>query len=389
MVITSSNFITGPLVGYVNSSATTAASKLATDDDKDHGTLSNTLGTAYGFVASSAIQLTAGDQPTGESNGGNDPLQTSNDANSNQTLDFGFYKLSVGNQVWYDLNDNGSKDGAEVFAGSGITVAILDNAGKVISTTTTDSSGNYLFTGLVSGTYVISITPPSGYRSSTGQVITDGLDLNDHGAASGAYIVSQSFDLTPGGNAASNETVTNATGATENLNLDFGLYAPKVSLGNRIWFDADNNGVADGTESNVGAGVELVLYQDSNGDGVFGAGDALISTTTTNSSGYYTFTNLTPSTSDPETNYLVVITSSNFITGPLVGYVNSSGQIAASKVATDNDKDHGAVFGTPGNLYVPCRLRCRPKALPRGSIRMARRRSRRCSTTRPTWRSAT
>jgi len=350
VVITSSNFITGPLAGYVNSAATVAASKLATDNNKDHGTAFGT-GSSY-YVASSAIQLTAGDQPTGEGNEGNDSIQATRDANSNQTIDFGFYKLSVGNQIWIDANDNGIKDGAEMFAGSGIAIAILDTLGNVISTTTTDSSGTYLFTGLLSGTYVISVTPPSGYRSSTGQVITDGLDLNDHGTPSGAYIVSAPFDLTPGGDATSNETVNASTGATTNLNLDFGLYAPKAALGNRIWLDANNNGVADAGEQNVGAGVALVLYQDSDGNGVLSAGDALISTTQTNSSGYYTFTNLTPSTTDPTTNYLVVITSSNFITGPLAGYVNSSGQSVAGSVVSANDTDHGAPFGTGNNLYV-------------------------------------
>src|SRR5262245_57517684 len=40
---------------------------------------------------------------------------------------------------------------------SAATGELLDTAGNVLTTTTTNSSGNYSFTGLVAGTYVVKI----------------------------------------------------------------------------------------------------------------------------------------------------------------------------------------------------------------------------------------
>ena len=92
-----------------------------------------------------------------------------------------------------------------------------------------------------------------------------------------------------------------------------------MRLGNYVWFDTNNNGVVDAGEGSVG-GVVVELYRDTNGDGVFTPGiDAYAGTQTTNGSGFYQFTGLTPA------DYVVVITGTNFATGgPLQGYRNSA-----------------------------------------------------------------
>ncbi|HMB22991.1 MAG TPA: SdrD B-like domain-containing protein, partial [Anaerolineales bacterium] len=79
------------------------------------------------------------------------------------TYDFG-YRLpfaSLGDLVWEDANGNGIQDDGE--AGSaGVTVALLGSDGAtVVATTTTDTAGNYSFTGLMPGTYFVQILTPS------------------------------------------------------------------------------------------------------------------------------------------------------------------------------------------------------------------------------------
>ena len=69
--------------------------------------------------------------------------------------------------------------------------------------------------------------------------------------------------------------------------------------------------------------------------------DQLISTTTTIAGGFYTFTNLCPVATPA---YLVVITSTNFVTGgPLKGYQNST--LTVDGNSDLNSTDHGNVVG--------------------------------------------
>ncbi|MCB0136671.1 MAG: DUF11 domain-containing protein, partial [Caldilineaceae bacterium] len=228
----------------------------------------------------------------------------------------------------------------------GVTVTLLDEGGAVVDTTTT-SGGYYTFTGLISGTYVISVTPPSAaYVSSDGQTTDDSANDTDHGAPAGNVIVSQPFALTPGGGTGTNESATSTTGATENLNLDFGLWQP-MSLGNRVWQDEGsgagelNNGLDD-SEPGI-PGVVLALL-NKNDEPVFQNSKEL--TTTTDAAGYYTFTNLISGT------YRVVVLGSNFTGGSaLNGYV-SSDDVATTATPNDNDNsdDNGVGNGGSGDI---------------------------------------
>ncbi|MFN3372035.1 MAG: SdrD B-like domain-containing protein, partial [Chloroflexus sp.] len=88
------------------------------------------------------------------------------------------------------------------------------------------------------------------------------------------------------------------------LTRDAGLY-PLLSLGNMVWEDANNNGVFDSSESGAD-GVQVRLYRDSNGDGVWDATDQLVGSTVTDNSGNYLFTGL------PQDNYFVVLPGAQF-----------------------------------------------------------------------------
>ncbi|HHL18648.1 MAG TPA: hypothetical protein ENJ33_02820, partial [Thiothrix sp.] len=133
VVVTSTNFAPGGVLeGYANSSGAVGGNSDL--NNRDHGLPYGTPGSG-GFVASTAVSLTVGAEPTNDGD---------TDANSNLTLDFGFYKLSLGNQVWYDDNNNGILDTGEVGA-SGIVVRLYNLSDTLLLSTTTDANGFYTF----------------------------------------------------------------------------------------------------------------------------------------------------------------------------------------------------------------------------------------------------
>jgi uncharacterized repeat protein (TIGR01451 family) len=345
IAVAGSNFATGGvLAAYRNSDGATAASNTATDNDRDHG---NGPATAAAYVAngvaSSVITLGPG-MPTNED--GTAPATPNGDANANMTIDFGFYKLELGNRVWEDYNNNGIADAGEP-ALSNVSVELRDALGNVVSTTTTNSQGYYTFTNLVSGSYQV-VLPASnfnsgsalaGLTSSTGAngnasgLFEPGIDEDntltgddrDHGSVSGVLgaggdVRSAVFALTPGSEPAGN----NAVGLSQQPTLDFGLFRP-ASVGSLVWYDDDNDGQQDATEAGV-PGVTVTLYL--NGQPV--------SQTTTSANGVYTFSNLISGT-----NYSVQF-------DPPVGltFTQQLNSGNADGIANDSDVPAGSTSGS-------------------------------------------
>jgi uncharacterized repeat protein (TIGR01451 family) len=93
-----------------------------------------------------------------------------------------------------------------------------------------------------------------------------------------------------------------------------------LSLGNLVFRDTNNNGLADVGETGI-ANVSVQLYEDTNLNGTFDSGtDTLVGSTTTNGTGNYLFTDLLAN------EYIVVIPLANFNAGgPLVGMSTSTG----------------------------------------------------------------
>jgi len=69
---------------------------------------------------------------------------------------------AIGDRVWFDDNMNGLQDDGELGVPDA-TVQLLDCAGNVLATTTTDANGLYLFSNLVPGDYLIHFVAPEGY----------------------------------------------------------------------------------------------------------------------------------------------------------------------------------------------------------------------------------
>lgn len=78
---------------------------------------------------------------------------------------------SVSGTVWSDTNRNGILETGEPGL-SGVTVALLDNSGNVVATTTTVSSGAYAFSNVANGSYTVKVTDTRSvlrdYSSTTG-----------------------------------------------------------------------------------------------------------------------------------------------------------------------------------------------------------------------------
>jgi uncharacterized repeat protein (TIGR01451 family) len=287
--------------GYNSTTDTANTGNPNSDTDNDD----NGVGVGAGALTSGLVALTVGGEPAG---GGN----------FNPTVDFGLVlaspPLSLGDLVWTDLNNNGIVDagdgGAPGIANVRVNLYLDGNNdgvpdGGAIATQLTNGAGNYLFTNLAPGTYIVEAVTPAGFVTSTGAngsatgpyepAPDPDNDLNDddNGSANGSVARSRPVTLNNNG-----EPINDGDAdPNSNLSVDFGFFQP-LQLGNLAWRDANDNGGVDGAETGI-PGVTARLYNDANGNGVFDAGDTLLATTTTDAAGNYLFTNLIPG------NYLV------------------------------------------------------------------------------------
>ncbi|MDY7008585.1 MAG: SdrD B-like domain-containing protein, partial [Cyanobacteriota bacterium] len=203
----------------------------------------------------------------------------SNDANpfDRQFMIIGVELAKLGDFVWDDLNANGIQDaGEEGIEGATVNLlADIDGDGEIendeiVDTTTTDADGNYEFE-VIAGDYKVEFETPDG------------------------------FDMASPANQGSDDAEDSDGPISDEINLEGGEYDPtidagffkKASLGDKVFFDTDGDGIQDPGE----AGVEGVTVTLTGGgeDGVIGTGgDDTTETTTTDADGMYEFTNLNP-----------------------------------------------------------------------------------------------
>jgi hypothetical protein len=271
--------------------------------------------TPAGFTSTLVGSGTSG---TDSAAGTDTSINLPNDGDSDMTLDFGFYPISVsvGNYVWRDSNGNGIQDSTESgIAGVTLTITkadgspVTDVVGNPVTTTKTDADGKYLFSNLPPGSYRVTVTPPNGFVSTITGASTDATDSSTGSALSATLLNNLDSDLT----------------------LDFGFRLPRVSVGNYVWFDKDKDGIQDSGEKGISGVVLSILKSDGSPvTDVFGNS---VTTTTTDALGFYVFKNL------PLGTYRVNVA------GP-AGYVATlSGQGAI-------DTDSSDVTVTSSNLAV-------------------------------------
>ena len=148
---------------------------------------------------------------------------------------------SIGDYAWLDLNKNGVPSYGEMgLAGIKIT---LSNG----QSTTTDSAGHYLFTGLCAGSYQVKATAPCTFIATT----------------------------------STSDSVTLASDSSSYLAADFGFAKPTVActgkIGDFVWNDLNQSGTQNSSEPGI-PGVQVTL---SNG-----------SSAVTDATGHYQFTGL-------------------------------------------------------------------------------------------------
>lgn len=240
--------------------------------------------------------------------------------------------IEIGNRVWHDIDSDGIQDADEPGIDSVEVKLFCGSSGTEWATTTTSNGGLFRFTNAAGGNALFmdygedctlwvdnnqialstySLTDQDADNITDNNALTD---LRDSDAAPNASMAEIKFTV---GKAGEN-----------NHTLDFG-YKPTPnetrSIGNRIWFDTNNNGTADVGESPVGAGVKLELKN--------AAGDVLQSTTT-DANGHYVFAGLAYS----PTGYQVCLTADNFTAGGLLeNYQSSTGFTDPNTTAVDGD----------------------------------------------------
>ncbi len=168
--------------------------------------------------------------------------------------DFGNFALGeVHGTKFEDLNGNGVKDAGELGLANW-TIVLKDHLGNTIATTTTDSNGDYEFTGLIAGTYTVGEVLTPGWIQTAPALSKDG---------SATY------------------TITIASSGTIITGDDFGNF--KLGEIHGLKFnDVNGNGIQDAGD--IGLANWQIVLKDVNG--------TTIGTTTTDSNGNYNFTGL-------------------------------------------------------------------------------------------------
>lgn len=142
-----------------------------------------------------------------------------------------------------------------------VEIQISDQAGNVLSTTTTDANGFYEFVGLRAGSYTLTQITPAGLIDGSARVGSEG------GVVDGSSRITQII----------------VGGEIEAINYDFCELTP-AQISGRTFYDQNNNGRFDTAEQPL-AGVAVTLWDDAGNQ---------VATTATDAQGRYEFTNLVP-----------------------------------------------------------------------------------------------
>jgi hypothetical protein len=239
--------------------------------------------------------------------------------------DFGYDSPNlgaIGNQIWRDTTKDGIYDSNTEPGIPGVTVNLYRDDGdgipepnELFATMPTDSNGQYLFTGLPAGNYLVQV-------SDTAHVLENYVPTT---------IIGGVADNT---NKAQPYAVTLAAGAT-NLTADFGyvlndLVVDKGIIGNQVWFEMDGDGIYEPQNGEIGLeGVTVQIYRNGQ----------LIGEMETGAFGLYAFTDLAAGT------YTVTI-ASNATTAAVLGNLNVTTIIGGSADNTNKPRPYTVTLPT-------------------------------------------
>lgn len=224
--------------------------------------------------------------------------------------------LTLGNQVWYDQNNDGLK-GTNEPGIEGVSVDLYNALGNLIETTTTDANGNYRFNNLSAGNYSVGAIIPSGYN------------MGDYGNTS--IITDNENDAVTVVEGEARTNLFSLSASSNNIDIAF---KGTLNLGNFVWKDDNLNGLKEDGENGLN-GVIVNLYYDSNKDNIPDGNS--IGTMITNGGGFYGFGELAPG---------------NYIVGVTFPTKYSSSGITLSSFSPNNniDNDNNGINLVPGGF---------------------------------------
>jgi uncharacterized repeat protein (TIGR01451 family) len=222
----------------------------------------------------------------------------------------------IGDRVWNDANGNGVQDAGEGGIG-GVLLSLLDVNGAMVAQATTDAAGSYQFAVQPGVAYSVEVAASNfgSGRALFGRIISpqnrggnDALDSDADQITRRVGVPAQLRDA-------------------YNRTFDVGVMNTPFAngiVGDRVWNDANGNGVQDGGEPSI-PGVTIRLINTSTG--------ATVGTDTTDGAGLYQFINIIPGT------YAV-----EFV--PPAG-INAAPRNAGGNDAADSDADASTGWRTP------------------------------------------
>jgi hypothetical protein len=169
----------------------------------------------------------------------------------------------VGDRLWHDADRDGIQDAGEDDLNLGLVNLYKCSGGPALGGADLNVDADYQFGGLLPGEYSVEFVLPSGYSFSPQDRGSDDTRDSDARPDNGR---TECFSVGPG---------------TDDRTRDAGAYRETYTLGDRVWYDTDWDGIQDSGEPGL-EGVQMMLIS---GDCGGTSGPA----STSNASGNYTF----------------------------------------------------------------------------------------------------
>ncbi|WP_414048810.1 SdrD B-like domain-containing protein [Macrococcus animalis] len=177
---------------------------------------------------------------------------------------------TLGDRVFSDNNGNYVQDAGDTGL-AGLTVTIRDYAGNHVATTVTDANGNYSFSGLKNGTYIVNFQVPTGYANDVANigsedvdsdgpidVLVDIKDANVNTLDTG-FIPLNGQAPAGGGEVKPAEPAPTTPPAEGGGEVKPAPAKGNLSIGDHVWWDANSNNLYDEGENPV-ANLEVTIH---------------------------------------------------------------------------------------------------------------------------------